>query len=238
MPRTDRRDPELCVILPSYNEAEIIESVIEGWCGELERLEIEYEIRIYDAASTDGTVEILRSIAQRNPRIHTIVEKRLPHGSACLRGYTEATADWVFQTDSDNEMGPGAFEELWSERHEYDLLLGCRMGRVSTIPRCLVTKVSRLSVTLLFGTGIRDVNTPYRLMRRSTLREIIEGVREDTVAPNVIISGLMRRMNKRIYQCDVPHQSRAEGSAGLVGLRLIWLASRCFIQTVAAAVRR
>ena len=68
--------------------------------------------------------------------------------------------------------------------------------------------------------------------------KVIDGMPEDTVAPNVIISGLMRRMNKRIYQCDVPHQSRVEGSAGLVRLRLFRLATRCFVQTVAAAMRR
>ena len=50
------------------------------------------------------------------------------HGPTILQAYREnSDADWIFQTDSDDEIGPEQFEDLWRSRDNYDFLIGRRV---------------------------------------------------------------------------------------------------------------
>lgn len=222
--------------MPSFNEAELIEEVISAWAREFDRLAIPYEFLVYDAGSQDGTLDIIERMRGERPEIEARVFPKLPHGPSIHRGYREANGQWVFQIDSDNEMGPERFEELWSRRADYDFLLGCREGRKSPLARRIVTVVSKLSVGLLYGRGIWDVNSPYRLIRASELAKLLQKIPEDTIAPNVILSGLAVKRGLRIYQCWIPHHGRKVGTASLVKLRLWKIAARSLYQTVSVAL--
>lgn len=56
--------PQLSVVMPVYNEAGIIGSVLDSWTLELDRLGIDYELLAYDDGSKDKTLEILERKAQ------------------------------------------------------------------------------------------------------------------------------------------------------------------------------
>jgi glycosyltransferase involved in cell wall biosynthesis len=229
--------PDLSVVVPSFNEADLIEDVVTVWVRELERLEIAYEFLIYDAGSTDGTLDILARLRESHPGLETRVCPKLPHGPSVIKGFREAHGRWVFQMDSDKEMGPEHFETLWRRREDYDFLLGCREGRESPLARRIVTAVSKGAVRVLFGPGIWDVNSPYRLIRAEALADLMKGIPDDTIAPNVILCGLAVRRKLRIFQCWVPHRGRKVGTASLVKLRLWKIAASAFLQTVRAAVK-
>ena len=162
---TAAASPELSVVMPVFNEAAAIGEALQEWTDELDGLGIDYEIRVYDDGSRDATPDVLSQLAKENPRLVVERHENKGHGPTILRGYREAPAPWVFQTDSDGEMDVGGFAALWERREEYDFLFGTRAGRESSPARWLVTRVSRLSVWLLFARGVSDVNTPYRLMR-------------------------------------------------------------------------
>ena len=59
--------PELSIVMPVYNEAEALEGVVAEWVAMLDDEAIDYELRIYDDGSRDGTAEILRRLAADNP---------------------------------------------------------------------------------------------------------------------------------------------------------------------------
>src|SRR5437660_1272341 len=80
-----------------------------------------------------------------------------------------------------------------ARRANYDLLLGCRKDRRSSPARRVITAGSRTAVALLFGRGLWDVNTPYRLIRTSALPPMLARISPTTFAPNVIIAGLAVR---------------------------------------------
>ena len=83
-----------------------------------------------------------------------------------------------------------AFEELWRQRDEFDLLIGCRIGRRSNWSRRTVTLSGRLVIRALFNSKVADANTPYRLMRRSAVVDLLQLLPDNAVVPNVMISGL------------------------------------------------
>jgi dolichol-phosphate mannosyltransferase len=223
--------PELSVIIPAYNEEGAIAAVVAGWASELARLGVDYQIRVYDDGSKDRTGEVIKALAAANPRVVAIEQANRGHGPTVLRGYHEAESEWIFQVDGDGEIGPDDFEQFWRRRGEFDFLIGRRADRQSILGRRLITAISRLAILVLFGNGVHDVNTPYRLMRRSAIAPLLPLV-DGTFAPNVIVSGLAVRSGLRIYQAPVHHRSRVAGVVSIGGWRLWRAAIRSFWETV------
>ena len=144
---------------------------------------------------------------------------------------------WLFQVDSDNEMTPESFAALWEQRHAFDFLLGGRDGRVSPWSRRVVSLVSRLVVTACYGSGVRDVNSPYRLLRVKKFRGLFEALPATTFAPNVILAGHACRAGLRIHEIAVPHRPRQTGEVSIKKWRLFKAAAKSFRQTIAFRFR-
>lgn len=224
---------ELSLVMPVYNEEECIGQVVSAWRDTLAALGIDYRMIILNDGSKDGTAAALAAFAGET-RIEIINKPNSGHGPTILKGYRKAVedAEWVFQCDSDDEMSPEFFHLLWEMRAGYDALFGVRTGRSQNAARALISSVSRLTVRLLFGPGVVDVNTPYRLMTAGMLKEIIGGIPNDTFAPNVIISGAFARAKARILNVPVPHRGRRTGSVSIVKWRLWRAAIVSFLQTL------
>lgn len=227
--------PELTVVMPAFGEAGHVGAVLDGWCSTLDSLRIDYVLCAYDDGSPDGTLEVLETRARRHPRIEVEGHENRGHGPTVREGYRRARGEWVFQVDSDGEIAPDHFDALWSKRDGYDLLLGRRRRPSQPLTRRLTSLASRLAVRTLFGKGLHDVNSPYRLMRGSTLRRLLPRVPEGAFAPNVILSGLAVREGLRVLEQDVPVRARASGRSALRGGRLWRGAWRSLGETVRVA---
>jgi len=222
---------DLAVVMPVYNEEACAAQVVESWLTVLTDLQINFLMIVLNDGSTDATAETLDRFAD-DTRVCIIHQANAGHGPTILRGYRQAakTADWVFQCDSDNEMSPESFSQLWSQRTDYDAVFGYRQGRQQSRGRSLVSWCSRLTVRLLFGAGVRDVNTPYRLMRSTVLDPIVERVPDDTFAPNILISGAIAHAGVPIINIPVPCRPRQSGCSISIW-RLGKGAIRSFAQT-------
>jgi hypothetical protein len=84
----------------------------------------------------------------------------------------------------------------------------------------------------LFGAGVTDVNTPFRLMRASLLAHIVGQIPPDTFAPNVIISGALAAGRARICNHPVPHRGRRTGTVSIIKWKLVKSTCRAFAQTL------
>ena len=227
--------PELSLVVPVHNEAGVVAGVLTAWAAEVERLGIDYELRVYDDGSRDDTPRVLATLAARLPKLRVARHANMGHGPTILRGYREALGAWVFQLDSDDETGPESFEALWRRREDFDLLLGARAGRGGSVQRRLVTRAARAAVRL-FGRGITDVNTPYRLVRASALAMLLPRLSAGAFAPNVIMSAWAVRQDWRIYECPVPWRPRKVGAGSLLGWKLWRASARGAIQLAATAL--
>ena len=228
-----RSGTELTVVMPVYNEEEIIGEVLEDWTRKLERLQIDFEIHAYNDGSKDSTLEVLHTYEARNKNVKVHDKSNTGHGPTIVRGYREnSNAEWVFQIDSDNEISTGFFEEFWERRKGFDFLIGRRVERQSPLSRRFMTSAARIIVTYLYGKGIFDVNCPYRLMRGQLLRELISEIPPHLFAPNVILSGLVCKNSYRILEIPVVHSQRATGEVSIQKLKLLKAAARALWQTI------
>ena len=233
----DLARPELSIVMHVYNEGSAIADVVTAWIQELERLGIDYEFRAYDDGSVDETGHILERLA--GARHGMVVTRKVGsgHGPTIVRGYREAFGEWIFQIDGDDGMAPEHFGALWKQRDNYDLLIGRRQYRDSPIARRLFTAGSRLTVWALFGRAVTDVNAPCRLIRRSALATMLSMIPDDTVAPNVVISGLAARNGLRVREVMVPHRGHRTAAVSLVQSQLWRAAPRAFAQSLGIAIR-
>jgi glycosyltransferase involved in cell wall biosynthesis len=174
---------DLAVVMPVYNEKDCIAEVLNSWLSVLSELNIQYRLIVLDDGSSDGTDVELERFGQ-NDRIMIIRKENSGHGPTILMGYHRAVemAEWVFQCDSDNEIKADYFSLLWKARDRYDALFGIRQGREQSLTRKLITVVAFYMVRLKFGSGITDINSPYRLMRASVLSQIIKQIPQTTKA--------------------------------------------------------
>ena len=233
----------LCVVMPVYNEEAAVGGVLETWIRTLDAMGIDYLVRPYNDGSKDGSLSVMRTVAGRLNAERTKIDVRDKpnggHGNTILTGYRDAAADsfaWIFQIDSDDEMGPEGFGELWSHRGNHDFLVGIRDGRIQCLPRKLISFVSRLCVRMFYGKSVWDVNTPYRLMRVSAFKSFFNAIPMTTFAPNVILSGLAARHRLRCYETRVRQHDRTTGEVSIRKWKLVKAAAHSFIQTVLFAV--
>ena len=225
---------ELAGVIPVFNEEKIIGKVINDWEEELQKNHIDFKIHIYNASSTDNTSKILNELSKRNQKIVIHQRPRTGHGPDLVQGYKDnCDAEWIFQVDSDNEMGTEAFKDLWQRRNNYQFLLGGRKRYNQSLPRKTTSFFSRAIVRFFYGTKVFDVNSPYRLMNTKYFKGLFLNLSEYMSAPNLVVSGYASLRNMTVYEQSVDCNERKDGTADLKKWKLFQTALKCFIETIA-----
>lgn len=229
---------DLAVIIPVYNEHQVIEQVIKDWDLMLKELSITYEIHVYNDGSKDNTLAVLQSFAPKYPNLKIHDKANSGHGSTILKGYREnIQAEWIFQVDSDNEISASYFRDFWNQRSGYDFIIGTREHHNRPLVRKGISFISLLLVALFYGKGIKDVNVPYRLMRSKKFALFFTSIPSDTFAPNVIISGCAVQSQLRIKQIPIASHLRETGEVSIKKWKLFKVALKSFNQTITYRLR-
>lgn len=223
---SEKSQPAVTIVMPVYNEAMYLRETLEGWLRILRGLQVPFEFLVYDDGSTDGSNEILDRCARDCPELSVVHQVNRGHGPTIRRGYESSTGEWVFQTDSDNEIPSEEFDQLWPLREKYDFILGRRVGRKLTFFRRLVSRWARIGVRLFYGARLQDVNSPFRLMRGEFVRSSLQSIPPGVFAPNLHLTGLAARRRLRVREVPViwrPH--RIGGAARAISARFTTLIS-------------
>jgi len=229
---------EVAVVMPVYNEEGAIEKVVKDWIHALDGLGMPFEIHAYNDGSKDATAKILGTLAAADARVCVHNRENSGHGPTILTGYREnSDKPWIFQVDSDDEMKPDRFAELWRARADHDLLVGERARNDQPLARQVISAISRATIRGLFGDAVHDVNAPYRLMRTAAFARVFEAIPADTFAPNILISGAASILGLRVHRIEVLQQPRQTGEVSIKKWKLLAAAIRAFWQTIRARGR-
>jgi len=231
---------DLAVVMPVYNEAEIIAKVVGDWSQELERVGIRYEFHVYNDGSRDNTAQVLAAVAENNSHVFVHSGPNQGHGPTLIQAYREnaARAPWILQIDSDDEIFPSSLGEFWKQRSDYDFIIGRRTRSGQPWARALVSRLSLDTIRTLYGTCLHDVNCPFRLMRTNLFKDIFHALPEDTFAPNILIAGMAGQHQLRVCELPIAFQHRKTGKGSLLGRKLLLRSWKAFRQTVAFKYRR
>lgn len=204
----------LYIVLPAYNEAANIESVIREWYPMLDYGSDHSRIVVADGGSTDHTVDILYSLQKEFPRLKVFVKPGTDHGTKVLLLYNYAVknkAEWIFQTDSDGQTLAKEFPEFWKLRKTYSIIMGNRIHRKDGIGRKVVEMVLRIYVKFFFGVMVPDANAPFRLMDSSIVEKYMGLIPKRFQLPNAVLAACFSKYNENVIYKEITFQPRQGG---------------------------
>jgi glycosyltransferase involved in cell wall biosynthesis len=223
----------LSVIIPIYNERELLPRVLEKLRAV--ELSMKMELILVDDCSTDGTREYLRDHEQGRPGVRVLTHKRnRGKGRAIRTGLKAVTGDIVLIQDADLEYDPAEIPSIIAPILDgrCEVTYGSRfLGRTPTgmrLPNYVANKLLVLFVALLYGQVITDEATAYKAFRTPVIREIDLKCERFEFCPEVTAKLLLK--GHRIHEVPVTFFARTFEEGKKIG----W---RDFIEAVSTLVR-
>lgn len=124
--------PELSIVLPVYNEAGSLPSLIPELTAVLQQLGRSYEIISVDDGSTDESLATLLHLQAQEPRLRIIQFRRnFGQTAAFAAGFKYARGRIIITMDADGQQDPADIPRLLEklEEENYDLVNGWRQNR-------------------------------------------------------------------------------------------------------------
>ena len=106
--------PRVSVVIPTYNELDNIETLLEELRSVLESSGIkDYEVIVVDDDSPDGTWRVVERISREDSRVRLIRRVGVRGlGTAIVSGFNEARGDYVVVMDADFQHPPSLVPRL------------------------------------------------------------------------------------------------------------------------------
>jgi dolichol-phosphate mannosyltransferase len=174
--------PRFLVCLPTYDERENLERMVDALDGVRELDGASGEVLVIDDSSPDGTGELADALAASRPWLHVLHRAHKEGlGRAYLDGFRWALArdfEYVLEMDCDFSHDPRAVPSLLAPACAgADLVLGsryCPGGRVENWGRArrVISGAGCLYARTLLSVGVRDLTGGYKCFRRAVLEAI------------------------------------------------------------------
>jgi len=167
MREVEERSPGLSVIIPAFNEAQAIATVLDGLTPALDALGTDWEVLVVDDGSSDGTADA----AGVRDRVRVIRHRvNRGYGASLKTGIDSALYDRVLFYDADGQFRADEIAKLWTASMEADMATGMR-GADSDAPliRRPGKKVLFCTANYLARRRIPDLNCGFRIVRREVL---------------------------------------------------------------------
>lgn len=166
------------VIIPTYNEKENIEAIINAVIG----LEQDFHILVVDDSSPDGTAEIVKSLQKKIPHsLHLTVRKAKDGlGKAYIHGFKwaiENQYDYIFEMDADFSHNPQDLPKLYEACKNADMSVGSRYSQGVNVVnwpmgRVLLSYFASRYVRFILGIPVFDTTAGFVCFKRETLEKI------------------------------------------------------------------
>jgi len=226
----------LSIVMPVCNEADVLEGVIEEWVEQVFKFLPEgSEFLIDEAASTDGTRQILERLGRKYPFLKTEFHPmKEGFGVATKRLYARAKNPLIFFTDSDGQYVASEFWRLAPHAGSYAVIHGAKIGRQDTFFRKAASAVFNRIARFVFDVHYSDINSAFRIVRREVVLELLPRLH---CLPTLVNAEILLRAeleNLPIKQVHVLHRKRRFGvSRGLAPHKFLGEAFRAYLGLLA-----
>ncbi len=124
-------EPVLSVIVPIYNEEEVLPHLYTQTKTVLERLAVPYEIIFIDDGSKDASLSLLKKFSQENQAVKIIsFSRNFGHQTALTAGLQFTSGKAVAILDGDLQDPPEVIEKFFEQwKNGYEVVYGIRLNR-------------------------------------------------------------------------------------------------------------
>jgi glycosyltransferase involved in cell wall biosynthesis len=198
----------LSIIIPVYNEAKTIRSVVER----VQATPYQKEILIIDDGSSDSTREELKQLHDENIRIFYHEENK-GKGAAIQTGLEHATGDVLLIQDADHEYDPSDYPRLLEpiQSGKADVVFGSRFlgagaHRVLYFWHSLGNRLLTLVANMLNDLNMTDMETGYKVFTREVQKAI--RIRSNRFGFEPEFTAKVARCQFRIYEVPISYYGR------------------------------
>ncbi|NQT06834.1 MAG: glycosyltransferase family 2 protein [Candidatus Omnitrophica bacterium] len=204
----------LSVVIPVYNEKGTIFKIIDRVLQE----SMVSEVIVVDDYSVDGTKELLKE-RKLDPKVKLFFHDRNKGKGAALRtGFKEVSCDVVIVQDADLEYDPSDYKNLMIpiERGDADVVYGTRLSggrpqRVHMFWHKVGNNVISIIADILFNATLTDIETGYKMIRTSLLKEL--NIKSNGFGFEPEFTAKVLKRQARVYEVPIAYYGRtyAEG---------------------------
>jgi glycosyltransferase involved in cell wall biosynthesis len=220
---------KLSVVIPCYNEAGTIGSVLErvrkSGMSPL-------EVVVVDDCSTDGTRELVSGPLSEHIDTLVLQPKNSGKGAALRAGFARCTGDIVVVQDADLEYSPEEYSLLAQPilSGSADVVYGSRFagGRPHrvlyfwhSVGNAFLTTVSNMFTNL----NLTDMETCYKMFRRDTLERLT--LKENGFGFEPEVTAKIARLGVPVYEVGISYSGRTYADGKKIrwtdGFRALWV---------------
>lgn len=211
---TASAQPDVSVVLPTYNESESLPRIIPRIVGALRGAGFSPEVIVVDDNSPDGTADVARGLANEHPvrTIHRTTERGL--ATAVLAGFAASRASVCVVMDADGSHPVEALGEMVRAVRDggADIAVGSRHapgGGSRDWP--LVSRVkSRLAALPTRAlTRLSDPTSGFMAVRRT----LLDGLALDPVGWKVVLEVVVKARAARVVEVPIVFADREAGTS-------------------------
>ena len=209
------------VIVPVYNEAAHVDELLRA----IHASPVKKEIIIVDDGSTDGTREKLQAMPLADDVTVVFHEMNCGKGAAIRTALEYARGEYVLIQDSDLEYDPQDYSALLQplQGREANVVYGVRPDRPERGLRFFLgAKLLTHLANFLYGAGIHDEATCYKVFRRSLIAQVRLECRRFEFCPEV--TAKLCRMGEKIAEVPISYTPRSAGEGKKIRHSDGWLA--------------
>jgi dolichol-phosphate mannosyltransferase len=221
---------KVLIIIPTYNEAENISSLIPEVLEQDEMV----EVLVVDDNSPDGTGEIVADLAKDNPRIHLLERQgKMGLGSAYITGFKYALEhgyEYVIEMDADFSHSPSDIPRLLKEIKDCDLVIGSRyISGVNVvnwpIRRLLLSIFASRYVRFVTRMPVKDPTAGFKCFRREVLESLdLDNIISDGYSFQIEIHYKTWKSGWRIKEIPIVFTERRDGKSKM-SKKIVWEAA-------------
>jgi glycosyltransferase involved in cell wall biosynthesis len=163
------------VVIPIHNEEKSVLPLYDRLVKVLESRPGPFEILMVDDASTDGSLELLRSLVETDARLKVIrLRRNFGQTAALAAGFELAQGEVIVAMDGDLQHDPADLPALLEKLEEgYDLASGWRKERVdNALTRKIPSSIANWLMRKASGVPLHDFGTTFKAYRREIIKDI------------------------------------------------------------------
>jgi len=167
--------PEISIFLPVFNEEPNLRPLHDKLVEALKALNRTSEIVYVDDGSTDGSLKILRELAEQDPRVRVVALRRnYGQTAAMAAGIDAAQGEVLIPMDADLQNDPADITRLLTKLDEgYDVVSGWRKDRKDKmISRKIPSMLANRLISWIGGVPLHDYGCSLKAYRRESLQDV------------------------------------------------------------------
>ncbi len=201
--------PYLSLVVPAYNEQEVIPTLLQRCGASLEKIGRPFEVVIVDDGSTDHTPQLLADGMRQYPWLRVIrLRKNTGQSAAFDAGFKAARGELIATIDADLQNDPEEIPRLLPMLEGYDMITGWRKDRHDTPFRRWQTRMANRIRNWISDETIEDSASSLKIYRSQCLRglQLYTGMHR-------FFPTLVKMRGYKVLETPVKHSPRFAGTA-------------------------